>query len=295
MQDKMPRDLFENDPNVKITGYIYETTNYSMFKKMEGNREVQKINKLKSSMKKHGFLSIPVVINKRNEIGDGQHREYVGEDLGLPIKFCVEPNIELEETIDINGCQKTWSQEQKVYSKAVKGNDNFQRLEELHNTFNKPFNVIYAAMGKGITGGAISGKIENGCLIVSEEDYEEAVKMLSWIGQFDYLIRNNKMSGSKNNFYFAIMFARRCREINTALLSERIRNNFHIYGTYFGNVESVVEKTEEIYNFKVQAKSRIYILDSFRKALAESKDKQKFKKKENINEPENEDSGTHTA
>lgn len=295
MQDKMPKDIYADDPDVKIVGYIYETSNYEMFKKMEGNRDVKKINKLKSSMKKHGFLTIPVVINKNNEIGDGQHRESAGESLGLPIKFCVEPEFQLDETIDVNCCQRTWSQDEKVGSMAAKGNENFQRVDELRKTFAKPLNVIYAAMGKGITGGSVSGKINSKTLICTEEEYEEAAKMLAWIRTFDDLIRQYRVTGSKPNFYFSIMFARRCKEIDTSLLSERIRNHFHIYGTYFGNTEEIVRKTEEIYNYKVPTKNRVYILDSFRKAVAESKDKANFSKKEKRNESENENIGVNST
>ena len=100
------KDYFEDDPRVRIVGYIYETVDYDLFKKMEGNRDVTKIDGLKKSMKKHGFLNVPVVINLNNEIGDGQHREAAGESLGLPIKFCIEPNISIDETFDINNCQK---------------------------------------------------------------------------------------------------------------------------------------------------------------------------------------------
>ena len=277
--DKTPKDWFKDDPNVKIVGYIYETNNFDMFKKMKGNRNVDKVTKLKTSMKKHGFLNIPVVINKNYEIGDGQHREAAAESIGLPIKFCIEPDFNLDETIDVNNCQRTWTQAEKVESRAVRGNENFQRIDELHKTFSKPLNVIYAAMGKGITGGSVSGKINNGTLVCTEEEYEEAVRVLSWIRSFDDLIKANKVTGAKQNFYFAIMFARRCKEINTSILSERIRNNFSMYGTYFGNVEDVVAKTEKAYNHKVPAKSHVYILDSFRKALAESKSKALFTEK----------------
>lgn len=271
------KDYFEDDPRVRIVGYIYETVDYDLFKKMDGNREVDKINKLKTSMKKHGFLTIPVVINKDNEIGDGQHRFAAGSDLGLPIKFCVEPNIDLEETYDINNCQKNWSQSDKVHSQAALGNDDYKRFEELRNTFGKSFQVIFTAMGCGLTGGGFSSAIKHKTLTCSESQYEEAVKMLSWIGTFDDLAK--KATGSKNSFYIAIMFARRQKGIDVGTLSKRIRDNFHIYDNHFGNVEQTVKKTEDVYNHKVPANNRVYFVDEYRKQAAESSARFKSKEK----------------
>ena len=133
--------------------------------------------------------------------------------------------------------------------------------------FGKPNQVIYAAMGCGMTGGGFSEALKNKTLTCTEEQYEEAVKMLSWIGTFDDLIK--KMKGSKANFYTAILFARKQRNIDIGLLSKRIKDNFHIYGGYFGRVEDVVKKTEDVYNYKVPANNRIYFVDEYRRQAAE--------------------------
>lgn len=268
MDDKI-KDLYKNDPNVKIVGYVYETNNYDMFSKMEGNRDVEALGRIKASMKKNGFINCPILINEKGEVSDGQHRLASAEDLRLPVKFVVQPGIGLKETIDLNTGQKNWTALNRIHGHSV-NNDNYARFEQLSTLFSCSPNVIYAAMGISITGGSINALIKNGSLICTEEQYESAVVTLKWATSFNDLIKANRVKGSKPNFYLAIIFASRCKYISTQTLSERIRSNFHLYGSYFGSVEDIVKKTEDVYNYKVPMSNRVYIVDAYRKAAADS-------------------------
>ena len=61
--------------NITIFGNIMVTENYDMFKKIGGNRKINKANyaKIVKSMKEEQLI-IPIVVNERYEIIDGQHR-----------------------------------------------------------------------------------------------------------------------------------------------------------------------------------------------------------------------------
>lgn len=263
------KDFYKDNPNVRIVGYVYETDDYEMFQKMEGNRDVEKFGRIKTSMKKNGFINCPILINEKGEVSDGQHRLASAEELKLPVKFVVQPGISLKETIDLNTGQKNWTAMNRVHGQAF-NNENFARFEQLANIFSCTPQVIYTAMGVSITGGSVSGLIKNGSLICTEEQYEKAVITLKWATSFNDLIKTNRVKGSKPNFYVAIIFASRCKHVNIQTLSERIRANFHLYGTYFGSVEEIVKRTEDVYNFKVPMSNRVYIVDSYRKAAADS-------------------------
>ena len=268
---------FEDDPRVRIVGFVYETDDYSFFEKMKGNREVKRINRIKTSMRKHGFLNIPISVNLLRQIGDGQHRERAAEDLNIPVKFVVEPNMTLEETIDVNVGQENWGTSDHIHSNATLNNVDYARFEQLANTF--PFanpSVIYAAMGGNITGGGIEAIIRDKRLKCSEEQYEEATKMLAWLSTFNDLVKENKMRGAKANFYIALMFVRNSNLVNTQILSKRIRQNFFAFGTYFSSPEEVIRCVENAYNFKVSTDNKVYLVDAYRKAAAESLSKTRF-------------------
>lgn len=265
-----PKDYFKNNPNVRIVGYIYETEDKNIFKKLEGNRDVEKVSSLKKSMKKNGFINCPVLINEKGEVSDGQHRLMAASDIGLPIKFCVQEGMGIEETIDLNTGQRNWSTINYLHSKSLNSKD-YARFEQLATIF--PFaqpSVIYAAMGGNLTGGSVEKMIKRNTLTCTESQYEEATKMLTWLSSFNDLIKVNKIKGSKGSFYIALLFARRSGLVNSQVLTKRVRDNFHIYGTYFSTVEDSVRKTEDAYNFKVPTNNRVYLVDAYRKAADES-------------------------
>lgn len=262
-------NLFADNPNVGIVGYIYETDDYSMFKKLEGNRDVEKTGKLKKSMKKNGFLNCPAVVNEELEVIDGQNRIFVAEELKIPVKFCIQPMVGIEETKELNSGQKNWSTLNYLHSNAI-GNNNYARFEQLHNMFGYSPDIIYASMGANITGGGVTGIIRSGGLKCTEEQYEEATKTLKYLTMFNELVKNSKIKGSKSNFYIAVMFARRSEGINSHVLAQRIKDNFHVFGTYLGSTEECVRKVESAYNYKVPADNRIYLVDKYRKLADES-------------------------
>lgn len=57
------------------------TTNLDMFKLMMNNRPVNqsRVKKIYQSMMNEGLLVIPILVNKKMEIIDGQHRYQAGE------------------------------------------------------------------------------------------------------------------------------------------------------------------------------------------------------------------------
>jgi hypothetical protein len=88
---------------------VYTTNDYSMFKSLNGNREVNKIHvkRLKSSMSENSLTTI-IMVNEKYEIIDGQHRFTVSKDLGLPINFIISKGYDLKEVQVLNANMKNW-------------------------------------------------------------------------------------------------------------------------------------------------------------------------------------------
>lgn len=95
---------------------IQSTTDYDKFKlPMVGNRAVVDANvkKLVQSMSEKQLASIAVV-NRNNEIIDGQHRYRACRQLGLPFNYIVMDNYGIEEVHMLNTNMRNWSNEDFV-------------------------------------------------------------------------------------------------------------------------------------------------------------------------------------
>lgn len=273
----MPVNYYEGNPNVKIVGYVYETDDYDMFKKMDGNRNVEKIGKLKTSMRKNGFMNCPVLINENGEVSDGQNRIESAKELNIPVKFVVQSGIRLSHTVALNTGQKNWSAKNFLHSYSLWDPD-CDRFERLVNMCPYGDAVAYAATGANITGSGATTKMKAGTIKCNEKQYEFGVRMIKWLNGFDDLVKSNHMTGNKKNFYLALVFAAWDDQVDIQVLTQRVRDNFHVYGTRFGTLEDVIKDTEKVYNFKVPMGNRVYLTTKYREAVDKAKARGKFSK-----------------
>ena len=88
---------------------IYETTDYAMFKALNGNRRlnIHHANRLMKSIEQES-LCVPIIINENYEVIDGQHRLYCWEKLGLPAYYVLIPGYRLPQVQRLNNNSKTW-------------------------------------------------------------------------------------------------------------------------------------------------------------------------------------------
>lgn len=106
--------------NFKTVTY-FESTDYSIFKLLPFNREVDKahVKTLVESMRLHGFKGVSQIIRTKIIDGteqfyivDGQHRIAAAKQLGLPIRFELTELNTKKETADfiaeLNTSAKSW-------------------------------------------------------------------------------------------------------------------------------------------------------------------------------------------
>ena len=87
----------------KQIAVVYEEDDYSVFKRLEGNRTVLS-NRLKNLIEsfRGGEILNPIVVNKNMEIIDGQGRFEARRTLGLPIVYVIDPDATIEDCRRIN-------------------------------------------------------------------------------------------------------------------------------------------------------------------------------------------------
>lgn len=122
--------------NITIFGNIMVTENYDMFKKIGGNRKINKANyaKIVKSMKEEQLI-IPIVVNERYEIIDGQHRFTACKDLGKPVYFYMVRGYGLDQVKRANIASSNWKKENYLDMFVAEGNEIYKEFEEIKERY----------------------------------------------------------------------------------------------------------------------------------------------------------------
>ena len=122
--------------NITIFGNIMVTENYDMFKKIGGNRKINKANyaKIVKSMKEEQLI-IPIVVNEKYEIIDGQHRFTACIDLGKPVYFYMVRGYVLEQVKRANIASSNWKKENYLDMFIAEKNEIYIEFEEIKERY----------------------------------------------------------------------------------------------------------------------------------------------------------------
>ena len=134
-------DKLKNDS--KINTDVLYTQDYSKFKLMEDNRDVDDshVAELVVSIRKRGQLQ-PIIINEKNEIIDGQRRFTSCKILGIPVMYIVSYKTTIKDVLLINTSQKSWNRHD--YLKAYSHNNHWNHAEYRKiSTFLKTYSLKF--------------------------------------------------------------------------------------------------------------------------------------------------------
>lgn len=127
--------------NKKFTEVLV-TNDYSMFKKLEGNRALHKgnINNLKKSFSKKQ-IKIPIIVNEKFEVIDGQHRLQVMTQLSLPVYYLILPNLNRSDTELINTSGANWTQQDYLKAYCELEIEPYQIFRDFIRKYNVTLNI----------------------------------------------------------------------------------------------------------------------------------------------------------
>ena len=259
---------------VKVIGSIYESTDYSEFKKLENNRDVLegRFKKLVASFSVKSILN-PIIVNKEMEIIDGQGRFEARKSLGLPIQYIIEPGADIEDCKLMNRYNTKWSNLDFAKSYAQGGNKNYINLLK-----------ACADTGLGITivmrlaNHTSSSKKEaqfnilaSGKLLFNEADIEKVVD--TWATAED--IKQALLYPGRLNdaFYTSVSIMMQ----SGSYVHKRMIENCKVTRTDYAqasNISAQLKEFERIYNYRKPAASRVYFTDYMRNKGYEIKEYQ---------------------
>lgn len=155
---------------------IQSTKNYKRFTLHEKNRKLNmsKINKLAKAIGENNLMHIfPIIVNKKNEILDGQHRFEAAKLVKATLFFVVSNgNYDIDKVAETNSLQSHWKVADYVNYYAKEGRAPYLKALELCKKYDVDFNRV----------GNLSGIANTMALIKSRKfefaDYQDIVKIL---------------------------------------------------------------------------------------------------------------------
>jgi hypothetical protein len=237
----------QNEPMVKNSNQVHTTTDYFLFKPIEGNRNTNllHINRLKKSMSDN-YLFTVLIVNEKYEIIDGQHRFAVIQDLKLPLHYIVCKGYGLNEVHVLNQNSRTWNADDYLEGYCKLGYIDYLKYRDFKEKYSFGHNECMSILA----GIFIKSQIE---LFYSGDfkikNYDEACKVAEKI----YLIEPYYNGFKRRTFIYAMLqlFKNNNFELTEFLQKLKAQPTSLVDCT---NVTQYVTLIEEIYNYRRREK-----------------------------------------
>lgn len=255
--NQKPKTMFKiqstNTPS-NIAGQIFYTTDYGIFKELLGNRDIDErhVQKLIKSMREE-YLEIPIQVNQRMEVIDGQHRLAACKELGLPIYYTINKGAGLEETQRQNALSKKWTMIDVLDSFCKRGFDDYiktksfiydygftlyQSIQILNlNQIGRDVNVIFRL-----------GNFQIKDLKKSQKIAKDLIELKEFVPVNDIIV-----------FRSFLILLTKSQEFSTDVFIEKMKYQSQKFKKQ-RDVKMQIEVIEDIYNFRNRTKINLRIL-----------------------------------
>ena len=249
------------------TNEIITTTDYSIFRKMHGNRGVdeKRIRGLVSSIKKIGWISNPIIVNDKMEVVDGQGRLEALKRLGLPVEYHIVKNASLNECRTMNTHNSAWKINDYVESYAQSGLEQYKRVLQLMKYYNVSLETILIAADK-IADGRRYDIIRDGGLEFTNDDFVIVSRRMNIYK--DYYPAFEKFGGQRRTkekvIFYLIKYSESHEEYDHKKMIE-VLTNCDPQKVFSQNFERLLESVQDAWNYNRRKKSnRMFFYEEYR-------------------------------
>ena len=229
---------------VKVNA-VYRTNDYSLFSKLDGNRNVNKahLNRLKKSIEEES-LCVPIIVNQKYEIIDGQHRFSCWESLGLPIYYVINDGYGLKQVQRINANTMNWKLKDYAESFCDLGNKNYCKYKEFKNKYNLgDYESISMLQGNTRGSGKNFGRFRNGSFKITR--WKKACKEAEEVNRMSEVYDGYK----RRAFVFAMLHLLKHEEFDMEQLLRKVRLQRSVL-VDCTNTEQYIILLMKLYNYK---------------------------------------------
>lgn len=222
---------------------ILSTNKYNKFKLHYKNRKINysKVEKLAAAIDKNNLLPIyPIVVNKKFEILDGQHRFEAAKSVKALVYYIVSNgNYGIENVADSNNFQSHWKLDDYINYYASDDREPYLKLIAL----SKKYNIASSFICNIHQLANISKRIKDGSFEFS--NYNETVDVLKQaktIGvEFEFKYWNTR------SFLRAMVFITKVNGYNRLRLHQKLQaNKFSLVKCF--TAEDYIKLLEQVYN-----------------------------------------------
>lgn len=244
---------------IKVVGRVYETTDYTVFKQLIGNRTDVKsrATKIKESIKNIGLRNNPIIVNRFMQVVDGQGRLEACRQLNLPVRFVIDEDADIEVCKWMNIGQSNWKAMDYVQCYAENGNENYVWLLKLIDrhpdiSVTEILSIHTNVIATG--GGSLLGVIKSGKLIFTEDDFDEGDAIITKVETVMPYIK--RIEGYQRITTTALAFCLRVKGVDANRLLSVFRTKYHLF-VPSASIVPTLTCISDLYN-KGLKKGRLY-------------------------------------
>lgn len=248
--------------NIKLSPeelIIHQTYNYSMFKTIKGNRQLNPANysKLLASMKER-FLISPILVNEEMEIIDGQHRKEVCEALGYPVFYHIKKGYSIDEVKIANTTGATWTLGDFLELHISNGLDEYIEFKSLIEHYNVSITdllkVISTFQNKNLT--LVTNEFKDGKI----EALALHGKLLDFLGALEDF---NHFKHYKTSYFFGgFLRLYNCDYYDHARMLTKIKRRPGVLVQQYSIDDYLVMLTRDLYSFGTNKDALYYNKDT---------------------------------
>jgi hypothetical protein len=242
-------NLFNTEPMVKHSNQVHTTTDYFLFKPIDGNRNKNLLHlaRLKKSMAEH-YLFTVIIVNENYEIIDGQHRFECVKELGLPLHYIVCSGYGLNEVHILNQNSKTWNADDYLAGYCNLGNLHYIKYKKFKEKYNFGHNECMAMLsGVKACGGTTFENFKNGNYQVTH--YRDAEHKAEKICLFQDIYDGY----NRRAFVFAMLYLFDKPQFEFTEFLQKVKNQPTAL-THCNDSKQYISLIEEIYNYRRREK-----------------------------------------
>lgn len=239
---------------------IIETSDYEMFERLEGNRDITNVKKIIESINTVGYIPNPIIVNEKYEVIDGQNRLEALKQLQLPVFYYIVKGATIETARHMNLGQSNWKPIDYVKSYAEKGNTNYKRFLKLFEETNLTFQEVGGLLQNEIImhGYRCRQIYSEGNFTVTEKEYQKAKETARKIEELKEVIKG--IMGAKRTVLTALAWCLRVEGCNQDRFIKVLKKEYvslkPVVETKDG-IESFLRDISKIYNKGLAAAKKI--------------------------------------
>jgi hypothetical protein len=228
---------------------IHTTTDYSLFKPINGNREINQLHfdRICQSMADNYLFTI-IFVNEKHEIIDGQHRFEAIKHLGLPLNYVILEGMGLEEVQIYNHFLKKWNADDYLHGYVELRKPEYIAYKKFKDKYQFGHNETMAMLtGAQKNGGNVYNKFIIGNFKITH--LKEATHLAERIWMFDGLYDGFR----RRAFVYAMIFLTSNPSFDFLEFYNKIKAQPSLL-SHCNEAKQYVALIEEIYNYRRREK-----------------------------------------